>query len=258
MFYRILKCVVADFAIQWTVFGVSALMKTEKYFDITGSATYISLVSLSYIFNSQFTWRQTLQSAMVVVWATRLGTFLFHRISYSGGKDSRFDKYRDDPIKFFGVWNMQGVWVLCNMLPTLLLTCRNQSVGRLVSHREYIGWSMWCVGFLIEVLADYQKSSFRRNPANSDKFITTGLWKYSRHPNYFGEIMLWFGMYVSASSSMSGYQYLSVLCPIINMWLITRVSGIPPLERKAVKTWGTNPAYREYVRNTAALIPGIW
>ncbi|KAG7153786.1 Zinc finger protein 362-like [Homarus americanus] len=135
-----------------------------------------------------------------------LGLFLFTRI-VKAGKDRRFDKTRANPVRFFYAWTLQGVWVLVTILPSLLavLSPRQRPVGT----RDYIGWGIWAMGFLIEVVADYQKTVFKNNPANKDKFINTGLWALSRHPNYFGEILLWFGLYVSASSTFSGWEYLT-------------------------------------------------
>ena len=190
------------------------------------------------------------------------------------GKDKRFDKVRDQPLRFLVFWLIQGLWVFVTLLPTLML---NESKrDRPLGAQDYIGWAIWAAGMVFEVTADLQKSAFRRDPANDvrlkfqlrkgyqfftvfsmfqGKFINTGLWSISRHPNYFGEISLWFGLYVSASSVFSGLEYLAVLSPVFVHLLITKVSGIPLLEKAALKKWGSLPQYKEYLKNTPVLVP---
>ncbi|XP_076349216.1 uncharacterized protein LOC143246421 [Tachypleus tridentatus] len=251
----LLDCALIDFGIQWIVCICSILLKTEKIYDLTGSTTFILLAYLSYQWSSAYSLRQKVQTAMVMTWGLRLGLYLFTRIMKEG-KDRRFDKARENPALMFLFWTMQGVWVFVTLLPTFVLNFSEKD--RPVSNRDYVGWSLWILGFFLEVLADYQKAQFRNSPSNKGRFINTGLWRFSRHPNYLGEIMLWFGLYISASSVMKGYQFLTVLCPIFDMFLITRISGIPLLEQHGMKIWGHDPSYRDYVHDTAILIPFIW
>ncbi|ROT83501.1 hypothetical protein C7M84_023318 [Penaeus vannamei] len=246
------RLAVVDFGIQWGGFVVAALLKTEKFYDLTGSITYILIAYLNYKWSNSGHPRQLIQTSCVAIWALRLGAFLFTRI-VKAGRDRRFDKTRANPSRFFYAWTIQGVWVIVTILPSLLAVLSPRQ--RPLSTRDYAGWGIWLAGFLIEVVADYQKTVWRNNPANKDKFINTGLWSLSRHPNYFGEIMLWFGLYVSASSTFSGWEYLTILCPLMDYLLITRVSGIPMLESYAMKKWGTSPQYRAYYKNTPELIP---
>lgn len=241
-----------DICIQWTGWVFACLMHTEKFYDLTGSSTFLLVVSLCYNWHSRGHPRQSIQTTAVIVWGVRLGAYLFLRILASG-KDRRFDKTRDYPVRFFYAWTIQGVWVAMTLFPTLL--CLMSGKQPALGNRDYIGWGMWLMGFLIETLADYQKTAFRNNPANQGKFIRSGLWSLSRHPNYFGEILLWFGLYVSASSTFTGYEYLTVLCPTLVYLLITRVSGIPMLESYGLHKWGTLPEYRQYIKNTPLLVP---
>ena len=118
----------------------------------------------------------------------------------------------------------------------------------------YIGIAVWLFGFAIEVISDRQKTAFRKNPENSGKFITTGLWAWSRHPNYFGEIVLWTGIAIIALPILSGGQWITLISPIFIFLLLTRVSGIPMLEAKADKKWGDNADYQSYKNNTPALM----
>jgi len=239
--------------IQWVGWTVSAYFQTEKFYDLTGSATFILLSHMSHN-RSLMTTRQNVQSWLIFAWACRLGTFLFMRI-LKDGADKRFDKVRDNPATLFKFWTIQGLWVYITLLPTLLQNNerRNTPIGR----RDYIGWTIWGVGFLLEVVADMQKSIFKANPVNEGKFITSGLWSISRHPNYFGEISLWVGIYISCSSVFRGAQYLSVLSPVMVMLLITKLSGIPLLEQAGLKKWGHLAEYKKYLEDVPVLIPFI-
>ncbi|KAF2362620.1 Protein of unknown function DUF1295 [Trinorchestia longiramus] len=241
-----------DFGIQFLGWGIAVFFHTERLYDLTGSSTFLLVAGLCYKWHTNGHPRQLIQTGAVIVWALRLGSYLFSRI-LEQGQDRRFNKIRDDPVRFFSAWTMQGMWVFVTLLPTLL--CVMNSRQPPLRLRDYIGWGVWLMGFLIETLADHQKTVFRRDPSNQGKFISSGLWSLSRHPNYFGEILLWFGLYISASSSFSGYEYFSVLSPTLVYLLITRVSGIPMLESYGLKKWGTSPLYQKYLRETPVLVP---
>lgn len=250
------KIAVVDFGIQWACWAVAALLKTEKFFDLTGSATFLLLTYLSLKLGGTFYPRQKIQSSLIAAWAIRLGAFLFSRV-LKDGKDGRFDKVRGNPKLFWIYWTIQGAWVFITLLPTL--TLNNKKQDRPVSTRDYVGWGLWALGFFFEVLADYQKSAFKSNPDNAGKFIHHGLWSISRHPNYFGEILMWTGLFISASSVMSKpAEYATVISPLFVIFLLTKMSGIPILERQAAKRWGEDALYKAYVKNTAKLIPFIW
>ena len=119
----------------------------------------------------------------------------------------------------------------------------------------FVGMAIWATGFAIEVVSDRQKRAFRNNPANAGRFITTGLWSWSRHPNYFGEIILWLGIALIALQSLSEWQYVTLISPLFVFLLITRVSGIPPLESRAEERWGDDPDYQAYKARTPVLFP---
>jgi len=239
--------------INWAGWAVSALLHTEKFYDLTGSLTFILISHLSHNRSSMNT-RQNFQGWLIFAWACRLGTFLFMRI-LKDGSDKRFDKARDNPATLFKFWTIQALWVFITLLPTLLLNGERRSVP--VGHRDYVGWALWGLGFLVEVVADMQKSIFKADPRNEGKFITTGLWSLSRHPNYFGEISLWFGIYISCSSVFKGVQYLSVLSPVAVMLLITKLSGVPLLEAQGMAKWGHLAEYKKYLEDVPVLIPFI-
>lgn len=146
--------------------------------------------------------------------------------------------------------------MLVTLFPTLLLNTSQRSVP--LGIRDLLGWSLWGVGFIFEFLADHQKAVFQTDPRNQGKFISTGLWSLSRHPNYFGELLLWLGLYLSASSVLQRTEYLCVLCPVTDLLLMTRATGVPLQEREAFRRWGNDPAYHEYLRSTSLLVPYLW
>lgn len=256
----LLKTAVADVSIQWTGFAIGWILKTEKFYDLAGSSTFLYLTWASLIWakrSSKAAWfpRQTIQNSCVSIWAIRLGTYLFSRI-LQDGEDRRFRRAKESMPLFFTFWTVQALWVFLTLLPTLILNMKNQD--KTLTAKDYIGWGIWGIGFLTEMIADFQKSRFRSDLDNRGKFITTGLWSLCRHPNYLGEILMWAGLFLPASSVMSENEYYSVISPFFVAYLLTKVSGIPLLERHADKKWGALPEYQRYKTTTAKLIPYIW
>lgn len=242
------------FLIQWLVFIPAFRLQTEKFFDLTGSITYITVISIAALLSTGLDARSILLWALVVIWATRLGTFLFRRI-HKAGKDDRFDEIKPSFIRFLNVWTIQGLWVTFTMAAALIaITTTNHKPLDIFA---IIGLLVWVIGFSIEVAADAQKSRFNANPENKGKFIRTGLWSRSRHPNYFGEIVLWVGVTIIALPVLQGWQWIALISPIFVTLLLTRVSGIPLLEKKADQKWGGQEDYEAYKQNTPVLIPRL-
>jgi steroid 5-alpha reductase family enzyme len=242
------------YLIQWLVFIPSYLLQTEKFFDLTGSITYISVITIAIFFSIGADGRSILLWALVVIWAIRLGTFLFRRIK-KAGKDDRFDEIKPSFIRFLNVWTIQGLWVTFTMAAALVaITTTNRKELDLFA---LVGFLVWALGFSIEVIADSQKSRFSANPDNKGKFIQTGLWSRSRHPNYFGEIVLWIGVAVIAIPVLQGWQWIALISPVFVTLLLTRVSGVPLLEKKADKKWGGQEDYESYKKRTPVLIPRL-
>jgi steroid 5-alpha reductase family enzyme len=242
------------YLIQWLVFIPSFLAQTEKYFDLTGSLTYISITLLILILNPGADLRTYLLAGMVIVWALRLGTFLYKRI-HKAGKDDRFDELKPSFIRFLNVWTIQGLWVTFTAAAAWVAMTSATRAGLDVF--TLVGLLVWVFGFVFEVVADNQKSRFNADPSNRGKFIRSGLWARSRHPNYFGEIMLWVGVAIAAIPSLQGWQWVALLSPVFVSILLIRISGIPLLEAKADKKWGGQPDYEEYKRTTPVLIPKL-
>lgn len=246
------------FLIQWLVFIPAYIFQTEKFFDLTGSITYITVtgVALCYSrYSIPLDARSILLAVLVVVWAIRLGTFLFSRIQ-KAGKDDRFDELKPSFIRFLNVWTIQGLWVtftLAAALVAITTTTRKE-----LDIFAVVGFLIWLLGFIIEVVADAQKSRFNADPANKGKFIQTGLWSRSRHPNYLGEIVLWIGIAIIALPVLQGWAWIALISPLFVAILLTRISGIPLLQKKADKKWGGQADYEAYKKNTPVLIPKLW
>jgi steroid 5-alpha reductase family enzyme len=245
-------CVAVAYIINWVVFVPSFAARTEKYFDLTGSITYISVTVLALLLSSDVDLRAVLAAAMVAVWALRLGSFLFARIRRDG-KDGRFDTMKHDFLQFLMTWTIQGLWVSLTLAAALAIITSSdrQDFGVL----GVIGFLVWLIGFAIEVISDQQKSAFKADPANDGRFITSGLWSWSRHPNYFGEITLWTGMAIMAIPVLSGWRWVVLISPIFVFLLLTRISGLPMLERRAQKRWGDEPEFQAYTKATSVLVP---
>ncbi len=240
------------FALQWIVFVPSYLAQTEHYFDLTGSLTYQLLTWGTLLASQTFAPRQVLLAVLVAAWSARLGLFLFRRVKQDG-KDGRFDAIKPDGGRFFVVWNIQGLWVTLTMAAALSVLSLDSSAP--LGVLDGVGLAVWILGFGIEVVADQQKRAFKQNPAHKGRFITTGLWSWSRHPNYFGEIVLWVGVALMAVSDLEGWRYVTLVSPAFVALLLMKVSGVPMLEARADQRWGGDDEYEAYKRRTSVLVP---
>lgn len=240
------------FLFQWLAFIPAYVLQTEKFFDLTGSITYITVVVVSVLLSPVVDGRSLLLMALVVIWAGRLGTFLFRRIKRSG-KDERFDEIKPSFLRFLNTWTLQGLWV--TFTAAAALAAITTSVRMDLGVFALVGALVWLFGFTIEVVADAQKSRFKSDTANKGKFISSGLWAWSRHPNYFGEIVLWIGVAIITLPVLRGWQWVTMISPVFVTLLLTRVSGVPMLEKRADDTWGGQEDYEEYKRKTPVLIP---
>ncbi|MCS5593653.1 MAG: DUF1295 domain-containing protein [Porticoccaceae bacterium] len=245
-------CGAIGFILHWLMFLPAYAFQTEHYFDLTGSISYITTVVAAVMLSSSLDLRDLIICAMIVIWAVRLGSFLFWRIK-KDGQDTRFIVMKTQFIWFLMTWTLGGLWVLVTMAAGLAAITSNitEDLGAL----SYIGISLWLFGFAVEVAADAQKRRFKALPENKGRFIKSGLWAWSQHPNYFGEITLWFGLTLVALPVLSGWQLCTLISPIFVYLLLTRVSGIPLLDRLALKKWGTDPDYIAYIESTPSLIP---
>ena len=254
---QVQNIVLLVYIIQWVAFIPAYMFQTEKFFDLTGSITYSSVfIYCIYLATSgDLNWGSLVISILVILWAGRLGTFLFTRIA-KDGEDKRFRTIKPDIAQFFMTWTLQGMWVsLCSLCA---ITGIASDTGIIVNNIFYIGLVMFIGGFAIEIVADQQKTAFRAIPENRNKFITSGLWSKSRHPNYFGEIALWTGVAVMSFSSLSGIEYLTLISPIFTYLLLVKISGVRMLEGRGQKTWGDDEEYIAYMKNTLMVMIKFW
>ncbi|KAI1300114.1 hypothetical protein EDD11_006312 [Mortierella claussenii] len=267
----LLPTLLADFAIQVASWGVAATLQSEKFYDVAGSISFLVCTYLSLVkpFGKEqvqvFHPRQLLASGTTAVWALYLGSFLLKRTLKHG--DKRFDKVKKIPGEFFFYWLIQSVWVGLTALPVYLTNSIPAEVHPKLGMQDYLGVVIWAAGFIFEVIANYQKQQWRREIGKDYKrsFISSGLWSLSRHPNYFGECVLWVGSYLLSSKAFDAavqsqilpqwISRLSVISPVFVTFLITRVSGIPLLERENDRRLKDVVAYWKYKKQTSMFVP---
>lgn len=233
-------------------FVCAALLRTDKVTDLSYSLSFVVLAVVLILRGGYFTLLHVLTAALICAWGIRLGAYLFSRILKTG-VDHRFDDMRNRPLRFARFWALQALTVWVVMLPVTRLFSLPGKAG--LPAVTILGAALWVLGFALEVASDAQKSAFKRNPPNRDHFISSGLWRYSRHPNYFGESLLWWGLFIAAIPVFSGWDFLTALGPLFLTLLLLFVSGVPLLEKSADKKHGGEPAYQEYKRRTSLFIP---
>ncbi len=239
------------FLIHLLIFLPSYFFQTEKFFDLTGTISYVSSVLFIFFKSNNIesiNLGSLVLSTFIIIWSLRLGTFLFLRIK-KAGKDRRFNEIKKSFSWFFMTFSVSGMWV------TICSICALTGIanGIIFSSTTIIGIIIFIIGFTIEIIADSQKTKFRANDDNKDKFISSGLWKYSRHPNYLGEIILWLGISLISFSSLEGFQYITLISPIFTYLLLVNVSGINFLEKSGKKKWGHLDSYKKYLKETPRL-----
>lgn len=245
-------CVALAFAIQWLAFLPAYWAQSEHYFDLTGSVTFLSLAVIALAASEQPDARAVIIAVLVAAWALRLGIFLSARIRRAGF-DRRLSRIKKDFATFLMTWSLQGAWVTVSFAPGLAAitaSSRAPADGWLIA-----GVILWALGFAVEVAADEQKRRFRRQAGNAGRFIASGLWAWCRHPNYFGEILLWTGIAVAAWPALQGWALLTLASPLFVALLLTRISGVRMLEVSGRQRWGNDPEYLDYLARTPALIP---
>jgi len=243
------------FAIQIIVFIPSFIFRTEHYYDLTGGITYISTVVIALILKNSYQGIDLISlllGSMVIIWATRLSSFLFLRVKKSG-EDVRFKKIKHSFSWFLMTFMLQGMWVFMCIFPALIVI---SSFNSEINNYAIVGTVVWLFGFLFEIVADNQKSNF--NKINKGKFISTGLWSMTRHPNYFGEFILWLGITIASLGYIDNYKYILLLTPIFVYLLLTRVSGVNLLEEIGEKRWGDSKEYQKYKEKTPLFFPKIF
>lgn len=251
-----LLCAIIVLALNWLAFIPAWIRQTEHFFDLTGSLSFIAATGTAVYLTTAPDARALLLATLVAVWAFRLGTFLFLRVR-TDGQDGRFDTIKPHFSQFLMTWTLQALWVIASS--AMALAAITTSSGKPLGPVAFIGLGLWITGFLIECIADWQKRRFKhrlKQQSNPEQpFINTGLWAWSRHPNYFGEILLWLGVAFIAAPALIGWQWVTLVSPVFVILLITKISGIPLLEKRANARWQDNTAYQRYKLKTPVLIP---
>ena len=243
--------IILSFIIHWLLFIPAYVFKTEKFYDLTGTISYISIVLYVLLSSTDgiINLGNMIVSSLIIMWTLRLGTLLYTRIK-KAGEDKRFREIKKSFSWFFMAFTISGMWVsICT-----ICALTGISNGIELTGVTYIGIVIFIIGFAIEIISDNQKTNFKKIEHNKDKFITTGLWKYSRHPNYLGEIILWTGVAIISYSSLEVYQMFTLVSPIFTYLLLVNVSGINLLEKSGEKKWGHLDSYKSYKENTPRLI----
>lgn len=226
--------------------------KTDKFTDITYSMSFI-LITLIVYYHSNRNVFSVLATFMVLIWAIRLGGFLLYRV-VKNGKDNRFDVMRENFFSFAKFWMGQAIVAWALMIPIIILSSSTKNFSLF----SILGIIIWLIGLIIESLADFQKYIFRLNPKNKNKWINSGLWRYSRHPNYFGEILVWVGIYIFSLPALSILgKAVALISSLLIILLLRYVSGVPLLEKSGDKKWGNNPDYIKYKKATNLIIPFV-
>ncbi|MEL6183922.1 MAG: DUF1295 domain-containing protein [Myxococcota bacterium] len=243
--------VAMSFGLQWVAFVPAVILRTERFYDLMGTVGYLTLTAAA-LASTELDFRKLAVALAVAIWGLRLGSFLFLRI-HRDGKDRRFDQIKINPPRFFAAWSLQATWVFITLLAVLLVLLRpSQPEFRIT---DVLGMGLWAVGFGIEATADAQKRAFRAREENAGRFISTGLWAWSRHPNYFGEILLWTGLAVVGAGVFQGSEWIGWVSPLFVTLLLLRISGVPTLEKEADRRWGDDPDYARYKAATPVLVP---
>jgi steroid 5-alpha reductase family enzyme len=231
-------------------FAFAATFKTDKVTDLSYGLTFIVIVAVLYAQSGPRRLPPLALAAMVSLWGLRLTAYLLTRIIQMG-RDARFDGIRERFWPFFKFWFGQGIAVWLIMLPVTMWFSRPGPWTKWMT----AGWTIWVVGLVIETVADAQKFAAKRRPGGSSRWVDSGLWKYSRHPNYFGELLCWWGVFVFVAGNYRGWQWAGVIGPLTLTYILLKVTGIPTLEASAKRKWGSNPEYQAHVRRTRVLLP---
>ena len=251
------NAVLLAYVIHWIAYIPAYLFQTEKFYDLTGSVTYLSVVWFVFLSTYQsisLNFGNLILVLLISIWTIRLGLFLFMRI-HKAGEDKRFRTIKTSASQFFMTFTISGLWVtLCSMCALVAISSPE---GLVMNALTYVGIILFIIGFGIEIVADNQKTAFRSIEANKDSFITSGLWSKSRHPNYFGEVLLWFAIAVISFSSLEGLQLITLISPIFTYILLVYVSGVRMLEDMNDKKWVDDENYKSYKENTPMLFPKL-
>ncbi len=234
------------------MFFIAFANKTDKLTDISYVLSFIFLTWFLVWKNKNLDQIQLIIAIAISIWAIRLGTYLFIRI-LDMKKDKRFDGIRENFIKFAGFWILQAITVWIVMLPSIIVLGSKENPP--MNAITILGLFIYLIGLSVETIADWQKFNFKKKKENRDKWINSGIWKYARHPNYFGEMLVWWGIFITCLNYLEGIEFLTIIGPIFISLMLRFVSGVPTIEKRYEEKFGDNKEYRKYKENTRLLIP---
>lgn len=241
--------------IQIVFFIFAALFKTDVVTDLSYGLTFIALAWYGFFIQDNLQLHQVILIGLITAWGARLATYLFIRI-LTIKKDARFDGTREKFWKFLQFWSLQAVSVWIIMLPSIAII--GDTTSRTFTPAAIIGVVIFCLGLALETIADWQKFEFKTKPLNTHKLIMSGVWRYSRHPNYLGEMLIWWGIFIYCSFFFSSLStWLTIIGPIFITLLLRFVSGIPLLEKKYDAIYAKDAEVLAYRKKTPLLIPKI-
>jgi len=240
---------------QCCFFIGASTLKSDKVTDFAYGTNFVGLAVILFACSGVYTARNIIVLVFIIVWGLRLALYLFARV-IKEGKDARFDDKRDDFFKFLAFWVLQWLTVWIISIPFMFLFSRFNYNPSALGWRDGLGIALFVIGFVVETVADQQKFAFKNEPENRKKMCTVGLWKYSRHPNYFGETLVWFGIFSMCSSvfDLEPALYASILSPFYVWVILMFLSGIPTLEGPWDQKYGKDEDYREYKRSTTPFV----
>jgi steroid 5-alpha reductase family enzyme len=235
------------------VWILSVYLKNASIADIFWGLGFVLVSAFYFISTPDILSRKVISLILVAIWGLRLAIHIFLR-NLGKPEDFRYQEFRKNYgekrywwFSFFQVFLLQGVlmWLISSPLLAISYNSLYHSFGVL----DVLGILVWLIGFTFEAGGDWQLIRFKNNSANKGKLLTTGFWKYTRHPNYFGDAAVWWGF---AILSIASGSYLPVLSSMLMTWLIVKVSGVSLLERTLKNT---KPGFEDYVKKTSAFIP---
>jgi len=274
VFSRLLPCIACTYGVQALLGAIFVPLQEDRFYDLSGTFGFLSTTFISLYYPAlrarvplpplrSFAPRQLLLTAALGIWSARLGSFLVERALKAGG-DSRFDEVKKQPSKFAIFWVAQATWIMVVGLPVYLVNNLPPVLHPKLGWFDYAAAGLYVGSLLFEIVADRQKSAWRKAKGegkHNEKFISSGLWGLSRHPNYVGEVGIWTGIWaMSLSSLRMGYfapyiPGIALASPLLTYFLLTKLSGVPPLEASAEKKWGDDPQWKAYKSKVPVFFP---